>query len=76
METQSRSIAYNYCAFPEDDLKREETCSCKILIVKLYLYFAGIALYNYQPKHEHEKYKIETENINFVIRSFCYQSLR
>jgi hypothetical protein len=40
------------------------------------LHFVGFVLYNFKPKHEYEWLKIEIEKVNFVIRSFSYQSLR
>jgi hypothetical protein len=41
--------AYNWCALPEDDPKRDEIYwSCNILIVKLYLYLVDFVAYSYQ----------------------------
>jgi len=62
--------AHNWCAFPKNDPKRNETWSWNVLIVNLYVNFVGFVLYVYEQKHEHEWHKIETENINFVNRSF------
>ena len=57
--------AYNWCAFPEDDPKRDETYwSCNILIVKLYLHFVGCA-YIIINQNTNMNNIIKTENINF-----------
>jgi len=43
---------------------------CNILIVKVYLYFVGCVLRNYQPKNEHEWHKIEIGNFNLSTGNF------
>jgi len=51
--------AYNCCAFHEDDPKRDETWSCNILIVKLYLHFVGFVLYNDQSNTNNSDIKLK-----------------